>query len=45
MTEAYATVHAWQWMASRRTPHGDEWASCTERRRAERRKTWIPCTT
>jgi hypothetical protein len=25
--------------------YGDEWASCTERRRAERRKTWIPCTT
>jgi len=45
VTEAYATVHGWQWMASRRTPHGDEWASCTERRRAERRKTWIPCTT
>ena len=43
--EAYATVHAWQWMANRRAPRGREPASCVERRSAERRETWLQCTT
>ncbi len=41
--DAYATVHAWQWMASRRAPRSEESAPCPERRRTERKKTWIPC--
>lgn len=45
VAEASTTVHAWQWMASRQTVHIDDWAPCTDRRRFERRKTWIPCTT
>ena len=45
VADAYATVHAWQWMASRCTAHSDESAPSTQRRRTERRKAWIPCTT
>ena len=45
VTEAYATVHAWQWMASHCTAHSDEPAPLTERRRTQRREVWIPCTT
>jgi hypothetical protein len=41
--EAYATVHAWQWMATRRTARGDESAPRADRRRTERRKVWLPC--
>lgn len=44
-TEAYATVRAWQWMASYGTAPSDESAPRTGRRCTERRKVWIPCTT
>jgi hypothetical protein len=43
-TEAYATVHAWQWMASRRMSRDEESAPCAERRGSERARMWIPCT-
>lgn len=42
--EAYAAVHAWQWMANRRAVRCDESAPRAERRRTERRKAWFPCT-
>jgi hypothetical protein len=42
--EAYAAVHAWQWMVNRRAVRGDESAPRAERRRTERRKAQIPCT-
>ena len=45
VADAYATVHAWHWMASRGPAHSDESAPSIERRRTEPRKAWIPCTT
>lgn len=37
-TEAYATVHAWQWMTSCSTCQADKSAQSPESRRAERMK-------
>jgi hypothetical protein len=45
VTEAYATVHAWQWMASSGTPHRDEPPLFPEPRRTKRTEAWVPCTT
>jgi hypothetical protein len=42
--EAYAAVHAWQWMANRRAVRCDESAPRAERRRTKRRKAWFSCT-
>lgn len=45
VADAYATIHAWQWMAGCRTAPGDEWAPSIEWRRSEPGRTWISCTT
>ena len=42
---AYATVHAWQWMASRRKARGGEPAPSAEGSSSERREGSLPCTT
>jgi hypothetical protein len=45
LADAYATLHAWEWMASRCTAPSHESAAIIEQRGTERRKAWIPCTT
>jgi len=45
MAEAYATVHAWQWMTNRSPTPSHESAPIAGWRRTQRRQVWIPCTT
>jgi hypothetical protein len=44
VAQAYATVHAWHWMAIRNPAESDESAPSTQRRRTEPRRASIPCT-
>jgi hypothetical protein len=44
VTEAFATVHAYQWMADCPSGHSNDSALFGERRRTERMEAWVPCT-
>jgi hypothetical protein len=45
VTEAYATVHAWQWLAICGPGNSRESTPCPEWGRTERMEAWIPWTT